>query len=80
MIGHTRNSEKRFSGRISWTKFLPCPALRGATTGLVQQSVQIVASHDLTLVVGRHRGRVRGTIGTLAQLTFSSAIHVEHAS
>ena len=34
--------------------FLPCSGLRGASTGLVQQTVQIVASHDLTLVVMRH--------------------------
>jgi len=38
--------------------FLRRAELRCAQTGLVQQSVQIVASHDLTLVVARsNRGR-----------------------
>ena len=31
--------------------FLRPAELRGASTGLLEQSVQIVASHDLTLVV-----------------------------
>ena len=47
----TLNPENRFSGRISWMYFLRRSELRGATTGLFQQTVQIVASHDLTLVV-----------------------------
>ena len=44
-------SENVFSARISQMYLLRRGELRGASTGLVQQTVQIVASHDLTLVV-----------------------------
>ena len=59
----TLDLENRFSGAISRMYFLRRSELRGATTGLVQQSVQIVASHDLTLFVSRlvqgHGGRAQ---------------------
>jgi len=44
---------KRLSGEVSRMYFLRPAELRGASTGLGQQSIQIVASPDLTLVVRR---------------------------
>jgi len=53
-IGRMLTSENGFSEEIPRMYFLRRSKLRGASTGLVQQTVQIVASHDLTLVVGQH--------------------------
>jgi len=52
-IGRLFASENFFSDRISWMHFLRRCERRGASTGLVQQTVQIVALHDPGLVVGR---------------------------
>ena len=62
------------TGAISSDVFSMWAAPRACGEGLVQQSVQIVASHDLTLVVGRmmtHRSRERNskTSRPLAQPT-----------
>jgi len=51
VVEQTFNSKKRFCGRISRMYFLRRTELRGASTGLLQQSVRIVATRDLTLVV-----------------------------
>jgi len=50
----TLNSKKRFFGWISRMYFLRGGATARSGTGLVEQSVQIVASHDPTFVVRPH--------------------------
>ena len=50
-IKRTLQPENRFSATTSRMYFLPGGDTARSETGLVQQTVQIVASHDLTLVV-----------------------------
>ena len=54
-IKRTLQPENRFSGATSRMYFLPGGDTARSETGLVQQTVQIVASHDLTLVVGQQK-------------------------
>ena len=80
-IKRTLQPESRFSATTSRMYFLPGDDTARSETGLVQQTVQIVASHDLTLVVspyiqtanvGSRRARVsrHDVLGLHLQITY----------